>query len=180
MSCENGEHLWTASFFKRGALAFWFCSSCGETDRDTGALSEPLEDTSGWAKEDSSDSAFAGVEPPPCSGKWLLADSSMLVEGEPCSVTFKGREITGLSSAHEYKLIDAAGTVMREYKAGIERASGQEKSFIITRFQILGDRLIKYRIRCCDDEQVDQPFAGEASGISILAGLKPMGNQLLK
>jgi hypothetical protein len=173
MSCENGEHFWTASFFKRGALAFWFCSSCGETDRATTGFSELLENTSGWVK-DPFDTAVAGVEPPRSRGKWQLADFSVLIEGDPCSVSFSGTDIIGLPHAHEYILTDASGNVLREYKAGIERASLQENCFILTRFQVSGDRLIKYRIRCCDENHITPLYSGEASGISILFGLKPV------
>ncbi len=166
MDCSNNEHKWTARFYTRGALAFWFCSCCGEIDREIDSLSEPLEKAVS-VDESSGVSICAATSPVP-AGKWALADGSILMEGEPSLTTFMGCRINGMPDSHEYSLADPGGEVVREYKASREKASNLEGSFILTRFQVENDQLIKYRVQC----NASEPQVNEASGIAILSGLK--------
>ncbi|MCK5842294.1 MAG: hypothetical protein KAH31_09015 [Candidatus Sabulitectum sp.] len=166
MDCSNNEHRWTARFYTRGALAFWFCSCCGEVDREIDSLSEPLENA--VSVDESSTVSFCSRRFPAPTGKWALADGSILIEGEPGLTTFMGYKINGIKDSHEYSLADPGGEIVREYKAGREKASNLEGSFILTRFQVENDQLIKYRVQC----NVSEPQVNEASEIAILSGLK--------
>lgn len=166
MDCNNNEHKWTARFYTRGALAFWFCSCCGEVDRETGSLSEPLENA--VSVNESSVVSICSVKPPVPTGKWTLADGSILMEGEPSLSTFMGYKINGMPDSHEYSLADSGGEIVREYKASREKASNLEGRFIVTRFQVDNNQLVKYRVQC----NASEPQVNEASGIAILSGLK--------
>ncbi|MCD4708279.1 MAG: hypothetical protein K8S62_11145 [Candidatus Sabulitectum sp.] len=169
MGCSNNEHVWTARFYEGGSLAFWFCSRCGEIDRDAGILSESLEST-----KNPSGVVFPGKEPPISDRKWGLTDGSVLIEGNPCSVSFRGTDIPTISRAHEYDLTDTDGAVIREYRAFRERVSSNEESFILTRFQVEGNHLIKYRIRCIEKNNPNEADVGECSSIAIIFNLKPV------
>lgn len=170
--CEGGEHLWTARFFRSGALAFWFCQKCGETDRDVEHLEEPLEDIAGFP-DDFPTVVVRGITPERAEKKWRLADGSILVRGEPGSVEFRGFPIPGLPDSHRFALTVAETGEVREYAPRFERSSTMEDCFILTRYRIEGNRLVKYRIHCCDyaDERpvrIDSP-----NGNTILSGLEP-------
>ena len=168
MDREGMEHHWTARFYTRGSLAFWFCSCCGEVDRSTNNLREPLEKS--ISDIDSFTVDICSVKSPVPTGKWELADGSILVEGEPSQTAFMGFHITGIPSSHEYSLTDPGGEIVREYTSSREKASNLEGSFILTRFQVESNQLIKYRVQC----NTGEPQVSEASGIAILSDLKPI------
>ncbi len=165
MGCGGMEHHWTARFYPRGALAFWFCNSCGEVDRNTDDLREPLKET--ISDSDSFTVDICLVKSPVPTAKWALADGSILIEREPSQTTFMGFRITGMTNSHEYSLTDPSGEIVREYKASREKASNQEGSFILTRFQVENDQLVKFRVQC----NTNEPEVNEASGIAILSDL---------
>ncbi len=153
-------------FYESGALAFWFCSRCGEVDRDTGSLTEPL-DIVAPVDESEGGVRYCAVIPPVFLRKWKLADGSILTELAPCSVSYRGVKIPGLTSAHRYDLSDAEGNVIRSYRAARERTSNMQEKFILTRFQVENNQLVKYRVSCSGED----PCINEASGIAILTGL---------
>lgn len=166
MDREGREHHWTARFYTRGALAFWFCSCCGAVDRNTDNLQEPLEKT--ISDSDSFTVDICSVKSPVPTGRWELADGSTLVEGEPSQTAFMGFHITGIPSSHEYSLTDSCGEIVREYRSSREKASNLEGSFILTRFQVENNQLVKYRVQC----NTSEPQVNEATGIAILSDLK--------
>ncbi len=172
MGCADGRHLWTAMFYESGALAFWFCSRCGEVDRDTGSLAGRLEGHFPSAGSDT-EVSYCAVEPPVCMKKWRLADGSVLTELALCSVSYRGMKIPGLTAAHRYDLSDAEGNVIRSYRAARERTSSMQEKFILTRFQVENNQLVKYRVSCSGEE----PCVSEASGIAILTGLTALSPQ---
>jgi len=153
-------------FYESGALAFWFCSRCGEVDRDTGSLAGPL-DTVSSSEESGVEVSYCAVNPPVCARKWKLADGSVLIELAPCSVSYRGISIPGLTAAHRYDLSDAEGSVIRSYRAARERTSNMQEKYILTRFQVENNQLVKYRVSCSGED----PCINEASGIAILTGL---------
>lgn len=169
MDLIEKEHIWTPMFFQRGSLAFWFCSCCGETDRDTSCLSESLD-----KGVEAPELTVSSDEPPTSRRKWKLLDGSILIENEPCSTRFVGVSIAGLTFAHDYQLVDDTGSILRKYTAGRERASKVEDSFLITRYQVEGDHLIKYRIHCTGNKPGEDLEIGEAVGIAILSDLQPV------
>lgn len=166
---EHVEHIWTARFYESGALAFWFCSRCGEVDRDTGDISESLENI-----KNPSGVVFSGEEPPISIRKWKLTDGSVLIEGDFCSVSCRGTDLPTVSRAHEYDLTDIDGVVIREYRALRERVSSHEESFLLTRFQVENGQLIKYRIHCTEKNDPDGTDIRESSSIGIIFDLKPV------
>ena len=170
MCCSNNEHLWEARFYERGSLAFWFCSRCGEISRETGSLLETLES----ASDDAAEVEVHSAEPPVSSRKWVLADGSILSEGDPCSVSFAGVRIPDLPAASEYTLTGSGGEIVRSYKAGRESASNHVGSFILTRFQVVETQLVKYRVHCSKNDTTDQPNVGNAVGIAIISDLEPI------
>ena len=169
MDFIENKHIWTPMFFQRGSLAFWFCSCCGETDRDTSCLSESLD-----KGVEAPELTVSTDEPPVPKRKWNLLDGSVLLEDEPCSTRFMGESIPGLSFAHDYKLVDGSGSILRKYTASRERASKRDDSFLITRYQVEGENLIKYRIHCTGSKQGEDLEIGEAVGIAILSDLQPV------
>ncbi len=169
MDFIENEHTWTPMFFLRGSLAFWFCSCCGNTDRDTSCLSESLQ-----KEVEAPELTVSSKEPPASKREWNLLDGSILIEGEPCSTRYMGVSIPGLSFAHDYQLVDTSGSVLRKYMASRERASKHDDSFLITRYQVEGDHLIKYRIHCSGNELSEDLEIGEAVGIAILSDLQPL------
>lgn len=172
MSCADNGHLWTAMFYESGALAFWFCSRCGEVDRDTGSLAGTLESFS-FTDEYTAEVSYRAVDPPVFIRKWKLADGSILTELAPCSVSYRGMKIPGLTAAHRYDILDAEGSVIRSYRAARERTSNMQEKFILTRFQVENNQLVKYRVSCNGEE----PCVNEASGIAILTGLTVVSPQ---
>ena len=149
MGCEGGKHLWTARFYRSGALAFWFCQSCGETDREVEDLTVPR-------------------------GEWALPDGSVLRRLEPGSVEFRGHPLPGLKDSHRFVLEIAGTGETREYAPSFQRSSSTDDCFILTRYRVEKDRLVKYRIHCCyyDDDRsvrIDEP-----NGNAILSGLVPL------
>ncbi len=173
MGCEGGEHLWTARFFRSGSLAFWFCQSCGETDREIEQLNEPLEDISGYP-DDFPMVVIRGETPSVQEKKWQLADGSVLVQGEPGSVEFRGFPIPGLPDSHCYVLTIAQTGEKREYTPRYERSSTMEDCFILTRYRIENSKLVKYRIHCCDYSDHRSVRIDEPNGNTILSGLEPV------
>lgn len=173
MGCEGGKHLWTARFYRSGALAFWFCQSCGETDREVEDLTEPLEDMSGFP-DDFPTVVFRGESPEEPRGEWALPDGSVLRRLEPGSVEFRGHPLPGLKDSHRFVLEIAGTGETREYAPSFQRSSSTDDCFILTRYRVENDRLIKYRIHCCyyDDDRsvrIDEP-----NGNAILSGLVPL------
>ena len=175
MGCEGGSHLWTASFFQSGALAFWFCSRCGETDREVGHFPEPLEDVSG-ASDDIPAVTFEGERPYTKTRRWHLADGSILEETEPGSTVFRGMSIPGLPDSHSYVLTIAGSGDKREFIPRRDRSSTKEDCFILTRFRVQGNRLVKYRIHCCECSDTGSAMVDEPSGNTILTDLEPFQN----
>jgi len=172
MGCEGDNHLWTASFFRSGCLAFWFCSRCGETDREVGNLAEPLENTSG-IPDDVPLVTIEGVIPEKQHRRWLLPDGSVLDEIEPGSTVFRGMPIPGLSDSYRYVLSIASTGEKRDFLPRRERSSAKEDCFILTRYRVEENRLIKYRIHCCECPDADSPAVDQPSGNAILTGLEP-------
>jgi hypothetical protein len=172
MGCADNEHLWTAMFYESGGLAFWFCSRCGEVDRDTGSLTDRLEGHFPSVDSDP-EVSYCAVAPPMCVRKWKLADGSILAELAPCSVSYRGINIPGLTAAHQYEILDAEGSVIRSYRASRERTSSTQEKFILTRFQVENNQLVKYRVSC----NGEVPCVSEASGIAILTGLIAIPSQ---
>lgn len=175
MVCESGIHLWTARFFKSGALAFWFCQDCGETDREVEHFEEQLEDLSGFP-DDFPAVCFSGEKPPSPAGQWLLSDGSILRQGEPVSMNFRGNPIPGIPDSFQYTLTVKETDGKRKYIPGLERYSTSENCFILTRYRVENNRLVKYRIHCCQypedrSVRIDQP-----NGNTILSGLKPVSD----
>jgi hypothetical protein len=170
MSCENGGHLWRAAFFRRGAVAFWFCECCGETDRDIEQLDEPLEQNAADSGELPS---FTGERPPAFLDGWLLKDGSVLRRLEPCSVFFGGKPLPELPESHEFMLTLAETGETREYRARLDRSSNYDNSFMITRYAIDGDRLMKYRTHCRVDLDTGETTIDPPSVIAIISGLRP-------
>lgn len=173
MGCEGGKHLWTARFYRSGALAFWFCQSCGETDREVEDLTEPLEDMSGFP-DDFPTVVFHGERPEVPRGEWALPDGSVLRRLEPGSVEFRGHPLPGLKDSHRFVLEIAGTGETREYAPSFQRSSSTDDCFILTRYRVEKDRLVKYRIHCCyyDDDRsvrIDEP-----NGNAILSGLVPL------
>lgn len=173
MGCEGGRHLWTAQFYQSGSLAFWFCSRCGDTDRDVGELNEPLEPPPAARFEDSPGVTFEGEVPEASKRRWKLSDGSMLVEGAQASVSFRGVPLPGIPDSHSY-VLELAGGGERHFTPMLDRSSARGDCYILTRYRVLQGRLVKYRIHCCENAdhkpvsvQVDEP-----SENTILSGLE--------
>ncbi len=171
--CENGIHLWTARFYRNGSLAFWFCSRCGETDRDVEHLENPLEDLSG-GHVSTEPITIEGEKPLPDNRVWRLSDGSILKETEPASNVFRGYPIAGLSASNSYILRASATGEVREFVPARDRASAVEGCYILTRYCVENNKLIKYRIHCSEDQYSGEIRIDEPVGISILSDLTPV------
>ncbi len=172
MGCEGGRHLWTAQFYQSGSLAFWFCSRCGDTYRDVGELHEPLEPPSA-VSEDSTAVTIEGETPESPPRRWKLSDGSVLTEGFPASISFRGVPLPGIPDSHSY-VLELSGGGERHFTPMLDRSSARGDCCILTRYRVLQGRLVKYRIHCCENTdrkpvsvQVDEP-----SENTILSGLE--------
>lgn len=173
MGCEGDRHLWTARFYQSGSLAFWFCSRCGDTDREVGQLNEPLEPPPAEGFEDSPGVTCQGEAPESSGREWDLSDGSVLAEGSPASVSFRGVPLPGIPDSHSYVLRLAHGGE-RRFDPMLNRSSARGDCCILTRYRVHRGRLVKYRIHCCENAdrkpvsvQVDEP-----SENTILSGLE--------
>lgn len=173
MGCDSGKHSWTARFYRSGALAFWFCSDCGETDRDVEHLQEPLEDITGFP-DNFPALVVEGENPLSDHRRWKLPDGSILEEGDPGSVEFRGFPIPGLPDSYQYSLTISETGEKREYSPRYERSSTKEDCFILTRYRIVDDRLVKYRVHCCEYTEEKSVRIDEPNGNTILSGLQPV------
>lgn len=168
--CENGIHLWTARFYRDGSLAFWFCSRCGETDREVEHLEDPLEDLSGTHPA-VPPVTIEGEKPISVNRIWRLSDGSVLKEGEPGSTVFRGYPIPGLPGSRSYILRTSANGEVREFIPSRERSSGIEGCYILTRYSVTHGKLVKFRIHCCEDQYSGEIEIDEPVGVSVLTDL---------
>ncbi|PIE52462.1 hypothetical protein CSA37_06655 [Candidatus Fermentibacteria bacterium] len=168
--CQKDNHLWTARFTINGSLAFWFCQRCGETDRDVKNVQEPLEDVSRIADEDCQ-FTLEGDKPIMPMRCWKLPDGSILKDVEPASISFCGKSIPGITETHSYVLREASTGKVREFLPERERSSDLEGHFILTRYAVIGNKLIKYRISCRTDRETGEVEIDEPAAVSILFNL---------
>lgn len=167
---HNGIHTWAARFFRSGALAFWYCIECGATDREIDDLAGELEDLSGEAEAPLV--TITGPEPVSAREEWSLPDGSVLVRGEPCSASFRGYPIPALPETSSFTLVSGSGGERREFTPRYERSSTIEDCYILTRYRVVEDRLVKFRIHCCDYSDGRPVRIDEPNGNTILSGLR--------
>jgi len=169
--CERDDHLWMASFFRSGRLAYWQCAGCGLTDRETDDLPERVAQTNGWI-ESPPILAFRGAHPPTSTSRWATDRGTILVEGDPSSIHFVGLPIPGLPEAHSYEERDANGEVQEAYLPSRERHSPYGDHYTLIRFQVVNDELVEFRSYCFEESTFDVPNAHAPRTRVVLSGLK--------
>ena len=112
--CEQDEHLWVASFYWSGRLAYWQCAGCGLMDRETDEPPGRLVQINGWIEAPLTLTS-RGARPPTSTARWATDRGTVLIESAPSSIHFVGLQIPDLSEAHTYEEYDANGEVQESY-----------------------------------------------------------------
>ncbi len=165
--------MWVAFFLKSGRLAYWQCESCGIADREIEPLPEPLDSPSGWFESPPGLTA-RGACPPTIARRWAIVEGLTLFEGEPSSTHFEGEPIPGLTEAHTYVERDQNGNIQKIYEPGRERLEKYSEHYVLTRFQVVGDALVRFESYCFEDSMFDIPHADKPKQITVLSGLKSL------
>jgi hypothetical protein len=175
--CQQGDHTWVAFFFESGRLAYWRCDCCGKADRETEPLPERLEWFNGWVKSPPRLVA-RGPSPPASTRRWETAKGAILVEGDPSSIHHVGVRIPGLTEAHTYALRNQDGKVEAVYEPGRERLGPYSDHYWLTRYQVVGEALVRFVSHCYEESTYDVPFAGQPKQTTLLSELRllPAGN----
>ena len=169
--CEQGDHLWVASFFWSGRLAYWQCAGCDLTDRETDDLPERVAQINDWIKSPPT-LTFRGTHPPTSTARWATDRGTVLIEGDPSSIHFVGEPIPGLSEAHGYEEIDADGEVQETYAPSRERHSPYGDHYTLIRYQVVDEELVRFESYCYEDSTYEIPNAHEPRTRIVLSGLK--------
>ena len=169
--CQQGDHTWAASFFESGRLAYWQCEGCGQTDRETERLPERIEWFSGWIKSPLRLVA-RGTNPPVSTRRWMTTEGAILIEGDPSSIHFVGLAIPGLDAAHTYILCDENEDIKVVYEPGRERPGEYSDHYWLTRYQVVGEALVRFVSHCFEESTYDTPNAKKPKQKMILAGLR--------
>jgi hypothetical protein len=171
--CEQGNHLWMASFFWSGRLAYWRCAGCCLTDRGTDDLPERVARINGWI-ESPPCLIFRGAHPPTSAARWATDRETVLVEGDPSSIHFVGEPIPGLPEAHSYEERDADGIVQEAHMPSRERHSPYGDHYTLVRYQVVNDELVRFESYCYEESTFDIPNAHDPRTRVVLSGLKPL------
>jgi hypothetical protein len=172
-SCSRGDHTWVARFLESGRLAYWQCALCGLADREIGPLPERLEALSGWIETPPRLTA-RGARPPASTRRWTTPRATVLCEGDPSSIHFCGLPIPELAAAHTYVERDEKGEVRATYEPGRERHSPHGDHYTLTRYQVVGDELLRLESYCYEESTFDIPNAGVPRRLVVIAGLTPI------
>jgi len=172
--CWPGDdHTWVAFFFESGRLAHWKCDGCGKIDREPEPwdLPERLDHINGWIKSPPRLIA-RGPTPPVSARRWGTSEGVILIEGDPSSIHFVGEVIPGLAEAHGYVAVDENGNIEAVYEPGRERLGKYSDHCWLTRYQVVGEALVRFESHCFEDSMYDMPNAGEPKQKMILSGLR--------
>jgi hypothetical protein len=168
--CEQGDHTWVASFLRSGRLAYWRCETCGIADRQMEPLPEPLDSVSGWIQCPPKLTA-RGACPPVSTRRWATPEGAILFEGDPSSTHFCGEPIPGLVEAHSYQVCDEDGNIQESYEPSRERLEEYSERYRLTRFQVVGDELVRFDSYCYEESTFDTPNAAKPETVTVLSGL---------
>lgn len=174
--CREGDHIWVAAFYVNGGLAHWQCAGCGETNTKRPEPSWPMDrlaDFNGWIKAPPLLVA-RGPRPPVSTRRWMTADGSVLVEGDPSSIHHVGLEMPGLGEAYAYTLVDVEEEVLASYEPRRKRMGLHSDHYWLTRYRVVGDALMEFVGHCFEESTYDTPFAQEPRRTEVLTGLEPL------
>jgi len=177
--CRQGDHTWVASFFKSGHLAYWQCEGCGKSDRETElgfgptGLPRRLAGFNGWV-ESPAILVARRPAPPVSTRRWLTAEGMILIEGDPSSIHHVGLVIPELPEAHTYRMCDENGTGKALYEPSRERMGKYSDHYWLTRYQVVGDSLVRFVSHCFEESTYDTPNAGKPKQTTILTDLRPL------
>ena len=110
--------------------------------------------------------------PPVSTRKWVTVEGTILMEGEPSSIHFVGREIPGLAEAHTYVKYDRNEQVEQTYEPSRERPWKYGDHYWLTRYQVIDTNLVWFKSHCYEDSTYDTPTAGKPKQKIILPGLR--------
>lgn len=176
-SCRQGEHTWVAAFFQSGHLAYWQCEGCGKSDRETElgfgptGLPRRLAQFNGWV-ESPAILVARGPAPPVSTRRWLTAEGSIPIEDDPSSIHHVGLVIPELPEAHTYRMCDANGTVEALYEPARQRMGKYSDHYWLTRYQVVGDSLVRFVSHCFEESTYDSPSSGKPKQETVLSGLR--------
>ena len=175
--CQQGDHTWVASFFRSGHLAYWQCEGCGKSDREielglgpTG-LPRRLAQFNGWI-EFPAILVARGLVPPVSTRRWMTAEGSILMEGDPSSIHHVGLVIPELAEAYSYRVCDENGTVEVLYEPSRERLGKYSDHYWLTRYQVVGDSLVRFVSHCFEESTYDSPSTSKPKQATIHSGLR--------
>ncbi len=175
--CRQGAHTWVASFFRSGHLAYWQCQECGKSDREIERWFKPtglprrLAQFNGWITSPAILVARR-LAPPVSARRWMTTEGLILIEGDPSSIHFVGLVIPELAEAHTYRVCDEDGNVEALYEPGRKRPGKYSDHYWLTRYQVVGEELVRFVSHCYEESTYDTPHAGEPKQETILSGLR--------
>ena len=170
-SCENSIHIWGAHFQQSGRLAYWKCESCGREEKQIDIVPEALEKFSGWIEEPLRLIAI-GSDPPKSERKWSTGRQTVLVEKEPSTIHYLGLQIPGLTTAHTYFEYSQKGGIHEIYQPEKRLIRLNDDHYIIIRYQVVENKLIRYESHCFEDSMFEIPNTSEPTESVVLSGLK--------
>jgi hypothetical protein len=171
--CEQGDHTWVAFFLWSGHLAYWRCERCGIADRQMEPLPEPLDSASGWIRRQPKLTA-QGARPPVSARRWATTEGAILFEGDPSTTNFSGVPIPGLVEAHSYQMRNEDGSAQESYEPSRERLAEYSERDRLTRFQVVGEKLVRFDSYCYEESTFDTPNAAEPERVIMLSGLRAL------
>jgi len=96
----------------------------------------------------------------------------MLIEGDPSSIHHVGLVIPGLAEAHTYRVCDEDGTVEALYEPSRERPAKYSDHYWLTRYQVVGEELVRFVGHCFEESTYDTPNASKPKQTVILTDLR--------
>ena len=169
--CAHGDHAWVAVFLASGRLAYWQCEVCGLADRETDPLPERLAIINDWIELPPRLTA-RGSQPPSSTRRWATTQATILCEGDPSSIHHVGLRIPDLAEAYTYVERDEDGSIHAIYEPCRVRHSLYGDHYTLTRYQVVGCELVRFRSHCFEESTLDVPSTQKPRQSVVLAGLK--------
>jgi len=102
----------------------------------------------------------------------MTTEGSILMEGDPSSIHHVGLVIPELAEAHTYRVCDENGTVEALYEPSRERLGKHIDHYWLTRYQVVGDSLVRFVSHCFEESTYDSPSTGKPKQTTIHSGLR--------
>ncbi|HOX43295.1 MAG TPA: hypothetical protein PK668_06845 [Myxococcota bacterium] len=106
--------------------------------------------------------------------RWATQRGTILEEGAASPVVFEGVPIPGLTEAHAYVELDAAGQVRARYSPEKKLHDPNADRSTLTLYQVIGSELVRFESYCHEDSTWGVPNAAMPRQYLVLQGLSPL------